>query len=316
MSPAARVCVVGAGIAGVACARVLVAGGVPTLVVDRSLVVGGRMASRTLAGRPVDTGAQYFTVAGEGFRAVVQEWSARGLARPWTDAIAVHEGGELRPPKAGPMRWAAPLGLRSLVADLAAGLDVRSSTTVAHVGRGPTVDGAGCDAVVLAMPDPQALRLLDPALDAERAQLRGREWQPQLSLLCGWPSRRWDLDAAFINDSDVLSFVADDGTRRGDSAPVLVAHSTPTFAAPHLPDPDAAGPAMVAALSDVLRLPGVPSWTRVQRWGFAKPATPRDEPCFLGPDRVGLCGDGWGASKVETAWTSGDALGRALLATL
>jgi len=308
-------CVVGAGIAGIACARALAAAGVDVVVHERSRAVGGRMASRRVAGRVVDTGAQYFTAAGDSFRGVAGGWLERGLAREWTDTLDVYDGGTRQPSKSGPMRWAAPGGLRSLVRDLAEGLDVRLDGSVTDVGPGPTVDGAAYDAVVLAMPDPQALRLLHPALVDVREQLAGRDWEPQLALLTGFARRTWDLDAAFVNGDEVLSVVADDGARRGDLAPVLVAHSTVAFATRHLHDPAAATPSMVAALRGLLGLKE-PDWALVHRWGFATPARPRDAPCWVGSDRVGLCGDGWGTPKVENAWASGDALGQLIAGQL
>ena len=173
------VCVVGAGISGAACARALQQAGTDVVVLDRGRVPGGRMASRRVEGRYVDTGASYFTVRDDAFRAQVDDWTARGLARAWTDTFTVLPGGER---KQGPVRYGAAQGLRSLVADLTHGLDVRQETQVEHVGPGPVVDGTAYDAVVLAMPDPQALRLLDPALEQERAVLADREWQPVLAL--------------------------------------------------------------------------------------------------------------------------------------
>ena len=86
--------VVGAGIAGIACARELAAAGVAVRVLERARVVGGRMASRRLHGRPVDLGAAYFTVSDPGFAQVVRGWQAAGLARPWTDKLAVFEDGD------------------------------------------------------------------------------------------------------------------------------------------------------------------------------------------------------------------------------
>ena len=144
--------------------------------------------------------------------------------------------------------------------------------------------------------------------------MAGRAWQPVLSLTAVFAERTWgDLDGAFVNDSGVLDWVADDGRRRGDDAPVLVAHSTPGFAAGHLADPAAAGPALVDALRGLLDLPA-PSTTHVQRWTFAKPVGTRDDACFLGDAGVGLCGDGWGASKVEAAYVSGLTMAERLLA--
>lgn len=303
------VCVVGAGIAGVACARALSMAGREVVVLDRGQVPGGRMASRRIDGRYVDLGASYLTARDPRFAAVVDDWTARGLARAWTDTFTVLPSGER---KSGPLRHGAPGGLRSLVQDLAAGLDVRQKTEVTAVGPGPTVDGVRYDAVVLAMPDPQALRLLDPALGVERALIEGREWQPVLALAARFDARTWDLDGAFVHGDDVLDWVADDGRRRGDSAAVLVAHSTPGFAAEHLADPQAAVPQLAGALRSLLWLPE-PRGTYLQRWTYAKPVGTREAPFHLGGSRVGLCGDGWGASKVEAAWLSGALLGSALL---
>ncbi len=313
-----RVAVVGAGLAGAACARALATGGVAVEVHDRGRVPGGRMASPRVAERRVDVGASYFTVRDEGFSSVVDDWRARGLARPWTDAFHLAGPDGLGGLKPGPVRWAARDGLRSLVTDLLTGLDVRQSAAVSAVGPGPAVDGRAYDAVVLALPDPQAAPLLDPALEAERAAVADRVWEPVLALAAGWDDRHWpqEFDGCFVEGSEVLGWVADDGRRRGDDAPVLVAHSTSPWAADRLVEPEAATAGLVDALRGVLRIEAEPAWTKVQRWTYARPAASRDQPFHLGPARVGLCGDGWGSPRVETAWTSGDALGRALLAQL
>jgi renalase len=314
--PSSPVTVIGAGIAGTACARALTAAGVPVRVLDRGRRPGGRMASRTLSERTVDLGASYLTAQeGSPFAAVVADWVARGLARPWTDTFAVAGPDGLRSTTTGPVRYAAPAGLRSLVADLAAGLDVESGRTVERVGAGPSVDGEDVPAVVLAMPGPQAARLLDPGSPAGRLASAER-WDASLAVVLGWSERRWpaDLHGAFVHDSPDVEWLADDGDRRGDGAPVLVAHTTPELAARHLDDPDAAVPAVVAAVTAALGIDTAPEWTAVHRWTFAKPADPREEPFGL-LDGIGLCGDGWHApSKVESAWSSGDALGRALAA--
>jgi predicted NAD/FAD-dependent oxidoreductase len=304
--PRVGVVVVGAGIAGIACARELTAAGVDVRVLERARVVGGRMASRRLHGRPVDLGAAYFTVSDPGFAEVVDGWEAAGLARPWTDTLAVLGDGE-RGTSAGPMRWAAAGGLRSLVTALAEGLDITLEHEVAGVGPGPVVDGEPVDAVVLAMPDPQAARLLDPALPG----VAGRAWNPVITVAAGWAERTWpELAAAFVNDHPVLALVADDGDRRGDGAPVLVAHSTAAVARAHDADPEGAVPVVLDALRGLLGVEP-PLWTHAHRWRFAAPAESREATYAL-DGGIGLAGDGWGRSRVEAAWRSGTDLGRVL----
>lgn len=312
------VVVVGGGMSGVACARALDAAGVAVLVRDRGKRIGGRMAVRTTQGRPVDVGAAYFTVRSEEFRAVVDGWAERGLARPWTDTFHVAGPHGLEGTSSGPMRWAAPGGLRSLVEDLAAGLVVERDRDVAEVDAGPLVDGEPVRAVVLAMPDPQAVDLLSDELSEERDKLYDAAWEPALSLYAGWEKRCWpEVDGVFVNGSDTLSWIADDGRRRGDDAPVLVAHSSPALAALHLDDPDAARDALVAATRQVLGIESEPEWAVVKRWGLARPSQPREEPFHLGQALVGLCGDGWCApARIEAAFLSGARLGAALSARL
>jgi renalase len=112
----------------------------------------------------------------------------------------------------------------------------------------------------------------------------------------------------------VLEFVADDGARRGDGAPVLVAHSTGPFAAPRLDDPPAALPDLLAAVVSILQLKREPAWARVTRWSLARPVEARPGPAYhLGADGLGLCGDGWGPARIETAFLSGRSLGWSLL---
>lgn len=303
--------VVGAGISGVACARAVAAAGLPVVVVDRGMRIGGRMASKRVEDRAVDLGASYFTVSDDTFRAEVERWQGAGLARPWTDTFAVLAAGEEPQDKQGPMRWAAPGALRSLVEELARPLDVRRAA-VGQVTRGEAlaVDGQPAAAVVLAMPDPQAVPLLGAGLEDVAGSLT-RVWDPVLALVAAFAERTWAFEGAFVHGDDDLEWVADDGRRRGDDAPVLVAHSTSARAARHLEDPDAAEPALREALTRVLG--GTePVSTLVKRWSVAKPSGERDAAYLLDDRLVGACGDGWGTPKVEGAYLSGRALGEEL----
>jgi renalase len=284
-------------------------------VLDRGHAPGGRMASRSHDGRPIDTGAAYFTVRDPEFAEVVANWRTAGLARPWTSELAVLDHGE-RLRASGPMRWAAPKGLRSLVAALAEGLSLELGHEVRRVTAGPTVDGEKVDVVVLAMPDPQALRVLDPGLGAV-ALASDRPWRPVLAVAAEYAERSWDdLPAAFVNDHPVLSLIADDGARRGDGAPVLVAHTVSEIARQFDDQPGRAIPLVVEAVGELLGITAEPIWTHAHRWQFASPERDRNVPFHLGADGIGLAGDGWGSSRIETAWRSGSLLGREVVRRL
>ena len=322
-----RIGVVGGGISGIACASALHASGVDVVVFDRGKRLGGRMASRRIRdsglpydGRVVDLGASYFTASDPRFVEVVRDWIGRGLAREWTDKFAVLDPGSDPVIKIGPMRFGAAGGLRSLVEDLAADLpNVLFPQEVSSVERSPTgvlIDDVEVDIAVLAMPDAQLRDLLaatDPALGA----LTTPTWDPVLALVAAYETRTWgDLDGAFVNQSAVLSFIADDGRRRGDDAPVLVAHSGSVLAARFLDDPARAIPLMLAELRSVMGLQVDPEWVEIKRWSLARPRKMLDGPFYF-DGRIGMCGDGWGSvSRIETAWSSGDLLGRRIAVAL
>ncbi len=288
------VIVVGAGIAGLACARELLDAGVPARVIERGRVVGGRLASKRLDDRYADIGAAYLTADHPAFRGLLDSWRIAGLAHPWTDTFRVHDGAGVSS-TTGPVRWAAPGGLRSLAENLARELDVTLRQEVTAL--------PAADAVVLAMPGPQAQRIT--ALDL------AQEWSPVLSAVLTYPDRVWDdFHGAFVNDHPVLTTICDDGDRRGDRAPVLVAHSTADFARPRLADPAAAAGDMAAAVGELIGLPAAVS-VRVHRWTFAQPA-PGDG-LFHRAGNVYVAGDAFGRPRVQTAWLSGRAVAHDIL---
>ncbi|MDX1892107.1 NAD(P)/FAD-dependent oxidoreductase [Mycolicibacterium sp. 050158] len=309
MSAVPRVAVVGAGLSGAACARALRDGGVQVEVFDQGRAPGGRMASPTMHGRRVDIGAAYFTVSEPAFASVVEQWAARGLIRDWTDTLDAFSAAGHRL-SSGPMRHAAPDGLRSLV-QASLPDDVRSGRVVG------ALDELDHDAVVLAMPDPQAARLAPYAADWVT-------YEPVVTVIAGWDRRCWPMThAAFVNDDPDITMVADDGSRRGDGAAVLVTHTTARLAGAHLQTPlDAIAP-VLAALARVIDVTADPQWSLAHRWTYAKPVgTHGNKPFALvdgGGRPVGLCGDSWcpsGSPRIESAWLSGHRLGTALAARL
>ena len=83
-----HIAIVGAGIAGIACARTLVQAGHQVTLFEKSATVGGRMATRDTPFGSFDYGAQYFTARDARFIRALQ--TAPGVCKPWsanTDAM-------------------------------------------------------------------------------------------------------------------------------------------------------------------------------------------------------------------------------------
>lgn len=316
--------VAGGGISGVACANALTSAGVPVALRDRGRRLGGRMASRTLRDtgtefddRPVDIGASYFTARHPDFIAAVDRLVDIGVVRPWTTSFHVAGPTGIEGVTTGPMRYAAPRGLRSVVEELLdPAVEVESASDVVLVEAthgGVTVDGSVHEAVALCMPLPQARRIHPDVPDSPIT------WEPVIAVTCVFDERSWlELDGVFVNDDPILTWIADDGRRRGDDAPVLVAHVHPVLSARHLEDPGSVIPEAVAAVRRVLNITDLPSWVDAHRWTFAKPLAANPEPYWMSTKApIGLAGDLWAEGpRVEAAWLSGHALGAALAAAI
>ena len=301
--------IVGAGITGIACARALREQGIDFTIVNKGRRIGGRMASKAVHdsqtpfdGRVFDIGASYFTVSDLGFQSVVDSMVEHGVVQKWTDTFHVADPTGIVGVKIGPMRYRAPAGIRSVVEFLGEGIDV--------------IEGEVTDAdfanrkVALCVPTPQAAKIFPEALEINTSV-----WEPVIAVSMLFSEQVWqDFDGVFVIDDHELSWIANDGARRGDSAPALVAHVHPVLSAHHLTDPASVIPFAVSAVQRILGISAEPVWTSAHRWTYAKPVegTTSDQPLFHHGE-VSLAGDSFALRpRVEAGWISGFALGNAL----
>ncbi|MGE0627028.1 MAG: NAD(P)/FAD-dependent oxidoreductase [Hyphomicrobiaceae bacterium] len=113
-----RAAIIGAGLTGLACARVLRRAGFYVEVFEQDRVVGGRMGTARLGTVPFDHGAQYVTARDDRFKAYLDEIVASGYAVRWTPrgASGQEGSGQLLPWHVG-----TP-GMSSVVRPLAEGV--------------------------------------------------------------------------------------------------------------------------------------------------------------------------------------------------
>lgn len=162
--------VVGAGLAGLVCARTLSDAGMPVVVVDRGAVPGGRLATAVVDGGVADVGAQFFTVRSDAFAGLVTGWRDEGCpVRTWSrgfwQAETVRDHVDVATLDAdGHPRYVVDGGMQQLAAHLAAGLDLRLGHEVAAISRsahgwaasaGPS--GVTGGALVCAVPGPDEI---------------------------------------------------------------------------------------------------------------------------------------------------------------
>ena len=174
----ARVAIIGAGMAGVTCARLLADAGHAVQLFDKSRGTGGRMATRRarwlacdgLAHESsFDHGAPGFTARSADFVRFSQQAQRDGLLSRWAPLVAPGSYAPLD----GPALWVPTPDMPALCRALLAGVPVSLSRTVEALRRGPNgwcVESAGAietesaaesfTDVVLAVPPQQAAPLL------------------------------------------------------------------------------------------------------------------------------------------------------------
>ena len=322
MNEIERVAVIGAGLAGLSCARHLQQQGLEVRLFEKSRGAAGRMSTRRGEGWQCDHGAQYFTARDPDFRAEMARWQALGVAAVWQPRLEVFGAADLHTPDETLERFVGTPRMTAPARSLALTLDLRLQSTVQRVERSP--DGwrlstaeqgildEAFDALVLAVPAPQAVPLLaphSPALAGLAALARMRAaWALML---------RYDapldlhFDAAFVNHGP-LRWVARDSHKPGRGpGETWLLHATPQWSEAHLEDtPEAVSDALLAAFARLGAEAAPAAWS-AHRWRFADTEASLDRNCCWDEDaRIGLCGDWLNGGKVEGAWLSGRGLAR------
>jgi hypothetical protein len=339
-----HVAVVGAGMAGAACAASLARNGMDVTVFDKSRGVGGRMATRRLrwgaapgAGdvhelqAEVDHGAPYFSARHPRFRAAMQRAARAGVLAVWQPRVH----GTWAP--AGPHSFVPVPAMTALARHLLLGVSVELDRAVQRLHRAAEgwhlvlADGGQAgpfDHVVLAMPPAQAAVLLAGHHDAWADALAEVRMQPCWTLMAVTADVDWPWDAA-EPERGPLAWVARNDRKPGRKAPLgcatWVAQATAAWSAAHLEeDPQVVASVLGAALQRLLPASSPVVWhtSVVHRWRYAVPVAPGPDEtvssqaeCRWDAERgLGVCGDYLAGGGVEAAWRSGDELADAVVA--
>jgi len=321
-----RVAVVGAGIAGLACARELTRHGLEVTVFEKSRGVGGRMATRrTDTGARFDHGAQYFTVRDETFQQVVSEWLEAGVVTRWDGRICSLAHGKPEPKEQVIPRYVGTPGMNSACKHLAEGIPIHLQARIETVeridDRWRLRDTEGAerglfDAFLTTAPAPQSAALLAAAphlqKSAQSVTMHGC-WAAMLTF-----DRRLevDFDGAFVGRSP-LSWIARNSNKpqRSDMPDSWVLHASPTWTTEQLEQPSEQVLAqMLEAFWQATGHHSVkPSYSTVHRWRYAIPPEPLTQSCLFDHElKMGAAGDWCNGPRVEGAYLSGIALAAAV----
>lgn len=311
----ASVAVIGAGLAGLACARRLRDAGVHCRVFESQRAPGGRLATRRFALASFDHGAQYLAATDAAFRSLLESARAAGAASRWRPDWPGENLREL---------WVGVPAMSALPRFLARDLDVEYGAHVTRLerSRGAWVllddrGSAHADfaAVVLALPAPAAGALAGGRTPLA-ARVRAVPMAPCWAVMVAFDQRLAGMPDADLPADATLAWYARDGSKpRRTLRDAWVLHAAAEWSRAMLDRP---APVVQRALIDRFSeragraLPDV-LLADAHCWRHARVELPLGEPYLLDSDvGIGFCGDWCLEARAEAAWLSGTALGAAL----
>ena len=306
--------VIGAGMAGLACATRISRAGQSVIVLDKGRGPGGRMATRRveIAGEQVrfDHGAQYFTARDPAFEAQVTLWHKQGVVAPW--------------PAAGDDAWVGVPGMNAPIRAMAETLDVRWNTRAERLYH----DGSNwcavagqdhfcAETILVAIPAEQASELLAEAAP-DLAEIAAQVTSAPCWAVMAIFEEALPIEADTLRDADApISWAARNSAkpqRVGEECWVLHASPERSREILDLPKEQVA----TVLLADFFEQTGIApvdaSYSAAHRWLFAMPSPVKGECAhFDVRHRIGIAGDYLHSPRVEGAFLSGAGLARKVL---
>jgi predicted NAD/FAD-dependent oxidoreductase len=314
------VLIIGAGMAGITSGRELNAAGFDVVLIDKGRAVGGRMATRRIAGATFDHGAQHISVRTAAFGREMEALVRQGTAGVWYRSESI-----THPERGIENRYAGVGGMRRIPESLAEGLAVITGSRVDRLrvdadGVAAIVGGepvATADAVILTPPLPQTLELLAGSnVDAGREvdSLVCPEYAATLAVMAVLDEEPGLVDGHRAFGSGPIGWMADNQKKGVSAVPALTIHSSPEFAEKNLEsDPDRWMGKLLLAARPFHE--GTVVKAVAHRWRFAQPQTTVDvgAVAIAAPAPVVLAGEVFAEARVEGAYTSGKVAAQLML---
>ena len=327
---APQVAIIGAGIAGIACARTLAQAGMHVTVFEKARGVGGRMSTRYADPFYFNHGAPFFTVQTHSFQQYIQSLIALGVVIGWKkQPVIISPYSPLAQSQLSQQVYGSVPYMNSLCKYLSQGLHLMTNTEVAPVGE-KQLDGWHLydtkgqslgifDWLVSTAPPPQTLNLLNIYLPEEVAKklcaasfLSSSVLMLGLSRECWSPS--WDIAEVLHHPVASIMINSARSARENLLLNSVVVHSTHHWALEHI-DQDSlkVSDALAIAWGDLV---GVDidraDYRAFHRWRYAKVCPTEAGHPFLDLDlKIASTGDWCGrldVSEIERAWLSAQSL--------
>ena len=337
------VIIVGAGICGVSVARLLQGQGTVTWnIIDKGRSVGGRMATRRVAGERFDHGAQFFTARSDNFKSLIECLSKEGVVKDWVRGFKKdsEKSSTIADGNDGFPRYVGVEGMNQVVKHLAAklpsehihlqekliGIDILGENLGLRCESGNTY---AARTVLLTMPLPQVNPLLD-GLSTDSvftdvlSQIRSVDYDPCVALMGYFSQDEIPMSLMpYKSENAPISFVSDNYSKGISKVPgSLTIHLSPEasrglFATENEFIKDFVCEQLGRQFG--IKTVSKPTVYEVQKWRYAAPQAVLGKP-FLswqtrlpnGP-KIFVAGEAFSGPKIEGAYLSALAVSAELL---
>lgn len=321
-----RAAVIGAGLAGLSCARTMRQAGFFVEVFEQERIIGGRIATTRFGLETFDHGAQYVTARSKEFKTYLDELVGLGYAARWNPRSIVN--GEEGAGQMQPWHVGTP-GMASLVRPLAESVRIHTGKQVHtiqrldkgwHVWFEDQTSVGPYQAVALAVPAAQA-RLLLGQIEEFMQPLSRVRMAPCWSLMVRLEEASLPAQDVYSDMSEVIRWIARNNTKpgRGGRGEAIVIHASPTWSRQTEDvDPEIVAEELWGEVSHVLGLPPIrPTRMIAHLWRHGLVDQSLGETyLFSSEHNVGVAGDWCLGRLAEHAFESGDRLGRAIINSL
>ena len=321
-----KAAIIGAGLAGLSCARTLRRAGFFVEVFEQARIIGGRIATTRIGGDTFDHGAQYLTARSQEFGEYLTEISGLGYAGRWTPRAALN-GVERR--RADDSWVVGTPGMASIVRPLTESVRISTGKRVHtleqrdkgwHVRFEDETSVGPFQAVAVAAPAAEARLLLGriPELVAPLSRVR---MVPCWALMVRVEEKILPDQDVYSDVSEVIRWVARNNTKpgRNPTGENIVIHASPAWSREaEDADLEAVAEELWSEVSHVLGLPPVrPSRMTAHLWRHGLVDQSLGEThLYSAEHKAGIAGDWCHGRLAEHAFESGDRLGRAIIESL
>jgi renalase len=308
------VAIIGAGVAGLTCGRVLQQAGYRVVLLEKSRGVGGRLATRRLHETRADHGSCYLSPKGELFRELIEDLVEEGVVKVWTDCVygfTPEDGLYASTDRRDRIpRYVAPEGMNAIAKYLSSGLNIQFNqraialtltrdrtwqitleNTHPDSANNLITTNLEAKAVIVTVPAPQAIALLESLAPKHTLatssldSLRKVAFNPCIAVMAGyteahrqdWQTRYPEVSAIALTHPDLAWIGLDSSKRTIPSTPVFVVQSSAAFAETTLDcaDVNPLGKDLLNSAADLLA-PWLrsPTWMQVHRWRYALSSRP------------------------------------------